>query len=97
MKKLPAKTAVAKPATGKKCNGKTSPVSTAEPQPLKWKRYVWYSTGRNWRAEYRKRIETKNFNPFVNPASGEYYSVQAQNYRSKYIIIREKNQDGIHD
>ena len=56
---------------------------------LEWNGYRWYSTGRNWRSEYQKRVERNLPNPFVNPVTACYYSVQAQNYRERFIVFEK--------
>jgi hypothetical protein len=93
MTKAPKKRA-SKKATGKKSSRKKTSRSRAKKSPagenLSVKKFVWhgvqwYSLARNWRAEYRLRLQTQNFDPFVNPATGWYYTVAAQNYRDAYL------------
>jgi hypothetical protein len=57
---------------------------------LIWKDFEWYSTGRNWRAEYQKRLETGITDPFINPNTKCYYTIAAQNYREKFLVIVKK-------
>jgi len=63
----------------------------AEPKKILWENMLWFSKGKNWRAEYRLRIQTGISNPFINPKTNCVYSIPAQNYRDPHIVIKLQN------
>jgi predicted Rdx family selenoprotein len=84
----------------KKSNRKTSAVSTAkkdvkEPavKVIYWKDFQWTSTARNWRSEYQKRMATDIFDPWVNPETGCYYTIAAQNYRDNFLVFAARGEE----
>jgi len=73
--------------TTRKSSRKKATEST--PKSLQWENLLWHSTARNWRAEFRKRMETGQMNPWINPETQCYYTVAAQNYREQFLFFQQ--------
>ena len=55
----------------------------------------WYSLAANWEHEYKLRLQTGIFDPWINPQTGVAYSPNAARYRVPYIKIQLVPKDSI--